>query len=114
MWKNLQIKTWINCFITNCSATSKDRIKGPVTTIEINAQKRPLVQNHAGSFEASESRKQTFNLQRNSAGLYQCRGRVHGHYSKLIIKDSTLAEKIVEDAHIRTLHGGLNLTMTEV
>ena len=32
----------------------------------------------------------------------------------LYSRDSTLAEKIVKDAHMQKFHGGVNLTMTEV
>ena len=34
--------------------------------------------------------------------------------SLFIPRDSTLAEKIVENAHIKTMYEGVNLTMTEM
>ena len=117
LWKTLQIKSWISRFITNCRTPSKERIKGHITTIEINAQKHQLIQNaqnHGESFEAFKIQKQTLNLQRNSSRFYECRGRIHGHYPLFIPRNSMLAEKIVEDAHNRTLHGGVSLTMSEV
>ena len=36
LWKTLGIKIWINRFIANCRTSSKERIRGPITTIEIN------------------------------------------------------------------------------
>ena len=117
LWKTLRIKSWINHFITNCMTPSKKRIRGIITTIEISAQKHHSiqnVQNHGESFEAFEIQKQALNLQRNSTRLYECRGRIQCHYPLLIPRNSMLAEKIVEDAHIRTLHEGVCLTMAEV
>ena len=46
--------------------------------------------------------------------MYECRGRIQGYYPIYIPKDSLLAEKIVQEAHIRTIHGGVILTMGEV
>ena len=46
--------------------------------------------------------------------MYECRGRIQGDYPIYIPKDSLLAEKIVQVAHIRTIHGGVSLTMGEV
>ena len=46
--------------------------------------------------------------------MYEYRGRIQGDYPIYIPKDSLLAEKIVQEAHIRTIHGGVSLTMREV
>ena len=70
LWKTLQIKSWISRFITNCRTPSKERIRGPITTIEINGLKYQLIQNaqnHGESFEAFKIQKQALNLQRNSS-----------------------------------------------
>ena len=70
LWKALQINNWINRVITNCRTPSKERIRGPITTIEINVQKHQLIQNaqnHGESFEAFKIQKQTINFQRKSS-----------------------------------------------
>ena len=70
LWKALQINNWINRVITNCRTPSKERIRGPITTIEINIQKYQLIQNaqnHGESFEAFKIQKQTINFQRKSS-----------------------------------------------
>ena len=54
------------------------------------------------------------NLQRNTNDMYECRGRIQGDYPIYIPKYSLLAEKIVQEAHIRTINGEVSLTMTEV
>ena len=46
--------------------------------------------------------------------MYECRGRIQGDYPINIPKDSLLAEKIVQEAHMQTIHGGKSLTMGEV
>ena len=34
-WKALRIKCWIRRFTVNCRKTSKERIRGPLTTVEL-------------------------------------------------------------------------------
>ena len=46
--------------------------------------------------------------------MYECRGRIQGDYPIYIPNDSLLAEKIVQEVHIWTIHGGVGLTMGEV
>ena len=50
----------------------------------------------------------------NQIGVLECRGRVQGDYPVYIPPHCTLAEKIIEVAHHRTLHGGVSYTMVEV
>ena len=54
------------------------------------------------------------NLQKNNAGIYQCMGRIQGQYPLYIPRRSILAEKIVHEAHKRTMHGGVISTMAAV
>ena len=61
-----------------------------------------------------QEHKLMLNLQRNTNDMYECRGRTQGDYPIYIPNDSLLAEKIVQQAHIRTIHGGVGLTMGEV
>ena len=103
--------------LANYRTPSKEKIRGPITTTAISAQKYQLIKNtlnHAEPFEAFKIQEQTLNLQRNSAELYNNRGRIQVHYSLFIPRNSMLAVKKLEDVHIKTLHGGVNLTMTEV
>ena len=58
--------------------------------------------------------KLVLNLQRSTNDMYECRGRLQEHYPTYIPKDSLLAEMIVQEAHIRTIYGGVSLTMGEV
>ena len=72
------------------------------------------VENHGESFAVFESQTQTLSLQRSSNGLYESRGRIQGPYPLFILRNYVMAEKIIEDAHIRTLHGTVSLTMAKV
>ena len=53
--------------------------------------------------------QQRLNLQRNDEGIYVCKGRIQGHYPVYLPPRETLSEKMVQDAHIVTLHGGVSL-----
>ena len=46
--------------------------------------------------------------------MYKCRGRIQGGYPIYIPKDSLPAEKILQEAHIQTVQGGVSLTMGQV
>ena len=56
----------------------------------------------------------SLNVQKNSKGLYECRGRIQGSYPIYLPPSVVLSEKLVQDAHILTLHGGGGLTMTYI
>ena len=58
-----------------------------------------------------QENKLILNLQRNTNNMYKYRGRIQGDYPIYIPKDSLPAEKIVQEAHIQTIHGGVSLTM---
>ena len=54
------------------------------------------------------------NLQKNQDGVLECRGRLQGIYP-IYVPDSTIfAEKLVQHAHLATLHGGISLTMAKL
>ena len=51
------------------------------------------------------------NLQEDSEGLYECCGRIQGSYPVYLPASAILSEKLVQAAHVLTLHGGVGLTM---
>ncbi|XP_068691044.1 uncharacterized protein [Montipora foliosa] len=61
-----------------------------------------------------EEDRLTLNLQKNDDGLLECRGRLQGDYPIYIPDSTILAEKIVQQAHNATLHGGVGLTMARI
>ena len=50
----------------------------------------------------------------NREGIFICHVCVQGNYLVFIPNKSVLAEKLVEGAHLQTIHEGLVLTMTKV
>ena len=43
LWKALRIKCWIRRFIVNCRKSSNERIRGPLTTVEMEMEKQHLI-----------------------------------------------------------------------
>ena len=63
------------------------------------------------NFEIS---RQQLNLKMNQEGIYECHGRILGDYPVFIPNKSLLAEKLVQEAHLQTIHGGVTLTMARI
>ena len=47
----------------------------------------------------------------NREDIYECHGRIEGDYPVVIPNKPVLAEKLVEEAHLKAIHGGVTLTM---
>ena len=47
-------------------------------------------------------------------GILECRGRIEGEYPIYLPRDCTYTEKVIEQAHLATLHGGVAMTMPNV
>ena len=50
----------------------------------------------------------------NQEGIYECHGRIQGDYSVFIPNKSVLAEKLVQETHLQTIHGGVTLTVARI
>jgi len=112
--KYLRIVSWVNRFIVNCR---KSKVKGPLSTDEISLQRKLLVKQQQRKFGTTETFKNCrdrLNLELNSEGLMVCSGRIQGDYPIFIPKESVLSEKLIEEAHKKTIHVGVTLTMTKL
>ena len=110
-WKTVQVTAWIRRFLNNWKLKKAVRLSGPLTTAETDKQDIKRAQ---ASYEVTEkfnNDKLTLNLQKNNEELYECRGRIQGSYPIYLPSSAVLTEKLVLDAHILTLHGGVGLTM---
>ena len=58
--------------------------------------------------------QQRLNLQKNADGLYECRGRIQGDYPIYLPDDALLSKRLVLQAHLQTLRGGVSLTMEKI
>ena len=106
--------SWVNRFLNNCR---KSKVGGPLTTEKVLEQRKFLIKreqnlySHTKNFEIS---RQQLNLKMNREGIYKCLGRIQGDCPVFIPKKSLLAEKLVEEAHLPTIHGRVTLTMTKI
>ena len=50
----------------------------------------------------------------NQKGIYECHGRIQGHYPVFIPNKLLVAEKLVEEAHLQTVHPGVTLTVVRI
>ena len=58
--------------------------------------------------------REQLNLQENNVGILECRGRIIREYPVYIPDIHPFATSLVREAHIRTVHGGVGLTMAKV
>ena len=115
--KTLRICAWVNRFVRNCRNESNKRESGPIKTHEIEERtvwwiKR--VQEETKDNPELSSAKVELNLQPNRSGILECRGRIEGDYPVYLPTNTVFTKKVVEQAHIITLHGGVPATMAEV
>ena len=54
------------------------------------------------------------NLQKNDKGIYVCKGRIQGEYPVYLPARHVLSETVVRQAHVNTMHGGVDLIMSKV
>ena len=52
------------------------------------------------------------NLKENAEAIFECQGRIQGHYPLYLPSKSSLTEKLIFHAYLKTIHGGVNITMT--
>ena len=115
--KAVRVNAWISRFVYNCraKATKKETRSGPLTTQEINDQHSAYVKQAQAILDDKVSDdKQRLGVQMNEDGILVCKARLQGQ-SPMFLPDSHLyTTKLVEDAHQRTLHGGVGLTMAKI
>ena len=54
------------------------------------------------------------NLQPNDEGVLECRGRIQKQYPIYLPDCHEFIAKVVSEAHLKTMHGGIRATMTQV
>ena len=114
-WKTLRICAWISRFIRNVGKRNDSR-KGPLSTAEIQERetwwiKRVQARNQdSPKFEEDRAR---LNL-RLTSGILKCHGRIQGDLPIYLPDNDVYTEKLVEQSHNETLHGGVSLTMSKV
>jgi hypothetical protein len=115
LWKTLRICAWVSRFIRNV-AKSHHSIKGPLGTEEIQEREAwwiRKVQTRSKDSPEFEEDRARLNL-RMTDGNLKCHGRIQGDLPIYLPDNDLYTEKLVEQCHHETLHGGVSLTMTKV
>ena len=98
--KTLRILSWIKRFLISCK---KQQLPGPLTSRETEYQREFLImeeQHQYNKCEKFELSQQQFNLKLSEEGLYKSYGRIQGEYPIFAPRESKLAAKLVEEAHV--------------
>ena len=116
-WRTIRVTAWILRFIQNSPAKKIKRLGGPLTADE--TKKAELfwgkrVQVRATADGRYKDDLLQLNLQPNCDGVLECRGRVQGHYPIYLPDGQRYTEKLVAQAHLATLRGGVGSTMAKV
>ena len=106
-----------NAIYRNARSAKMRTLTGPLTTEETNKAnvfwvKR--VQTRAPLAKYYQEDQLQLNLQPNSEGVLECRGRIQGHYPVYVPDSQRYTEKFVTQAHLATLHGGVVSTIAKV
>ena len=112
-WKSMRITAWITRFYNNSRQRRSLRDTGPLTTEELEKATVFWVKREQQRFQSTDEftmDKERLNLGK-ADGVYVCFGRTQGVYPKYLPSKSLLSEKMVMNAHIDTLHGGVGLVM---
>ena len=115
--KAVRIHAWIFRFLHNCRArkTETERRSRPLITVEINKQHEFWIK-RAQSIENDQLNddKQRLGVKMDVDGIQVCEGRLQGLYPIFLPDNHPYTIKLVENAHQRTLHGGVGLTMAKI
>ena len=113
-WKAVRVFAWIARFIQNCKAAKSERTRGVITTVEIETRVKFWIKRATEEYSITESFKTdqaTLNLVSNADGLLECRGRIQGNFPIYLPPTALITEKIVHNAHVQSLHGGVASTV---
>ena len=112
--KAVRVCSWIDRFENNAlRSRGADRVEVPLSTTETNRH-RTLFSKQAQRNDGCGEDRTVLNLKPNEMGVLVCHGRVQGELPIYVPYSAMLAQKIVEEANMLTLHYGIGLTMTQV
>ena len=117
LWRALRVCAWIARFVHNARVGPPNRVRGPLTTPEMQQQTlfwtKRAQELGKGSTQFQED-KVKLNVQVNEKGVAECRGRIQGHYPIFLPDSALYTRKLVQREHVQTLLGGLGLTMAKI
>ena len=114
--KALRIFGWVIRFRNNCRNPST-KVTGAITTDEVVKLEMVLVnqtqQRAVNDLKFAEDKEQ-LQLETNENGILQCHGRIQGEYPIFLPDSALFTTKVVQRAHLSTLHGGVGMVMAKV
>ena len=114
LWKLLRITSRISRLINNVRRT---KVKGPQTTEELINQQNFWTKREQQRYKNDDKFKsdtEHLNLKESTEGIYECQRRIQGHYPNYLPSRSLLSEKLIFHAHLKNIHGRVNITMTDI
>ena len=114
LWKLLRITSRVSRFINNVRRT---KVKGPLTTEELINQQNYWTKREQQRYKNDDKFKsdtEHLNLEENTGDIYECQGRLKGHYPVYLSSKSLLSEKLIFHAYLKTIHRGVNITITNI
>ena len=114
--KIMRITAWLLRFRNNCIKQGIKR-SGPLTTEELQELTTAWIkriQNEYLKDMKIEDEKAKLQLDKSQSGILLCRGQIQGNHPIYIPPNNEFAEKLVMNAHLKTLHGGVVSTMTNI
>ena len=114
--KTLRIFGWVIRFRNNCRNPST-KVTGAITTDEVVKLEMVLVnqtQQRAVNYLKFAEDKEQLQLETNENGILQCHGRIQGEYPIFLPDSALFTTKVVQRAHLSTLHGGVGMVMAKV
>ena len=95
----------------------RTKVKGPLTTEKRINQQKFWIKREQQCYKNDNKFKsgtEHLNLKENTEGIYKCQGRTQGHHPVCLPSKSLLSEKLIFHAHLKTIHGGANIIMTNI
>ena len=115
-WKTIRITARMSRFANSARNGGEHKVVGPLTTEETSRQAKLLmkkVQQRNEETKAFKEDQQQLNLKTNDEGIYECQGRIQGHYPVYLPDNELLTEKIITHAHKLSSHGEVGMTMAK-
>jgi hypothetical protein len=100
--RTLRVCAWILRFTSNCR--TKESQRGALTTQEIENARLWWIKRVQRESDIEKDREQ-LNPQENDQEVLLCHGRIQGENPVYLPNTSTFTAKLVQEAHLRTLHG---------
>ena len=115
-WKAVRIVAWIFRFLRNCKLTKSKRSYGSLTTVETKVSVVPWMKKDTVKRNSSKKINQSLTSRGTQKGCTNVEegSECRRSYPIFLPPLALLSEKMVLDALVQTLHGGVGLTMAYI